>query len=92
MGRLKVAVKCMKMWGTQLDPKQEREMEIMKRLKDEYVVMFYGTSVIQGRTGLVMEYIAMGSLESFMSKKKFSSTLKMRYAKDICIGMRYLQC
>ena len=89
-GKVEVAVKCMKMWGTQLDPKQEREMDIMRKLKSEYVVMFYGTSVVQGRTGLVMEYIAMGSLESFMSKKEFSSTLKMRYAKDICIGMRYL--
>ena len=80
----------MKTWGAKFDPKQEREMEIMRKLRSDYIVMFCGTSVVKGRPALVMEFVPMGSLESFMTKREFSPSLKMRYAKDMCLGMCYL--
>jgi len=78
-----VAVKIMK-------EESDREVEMMKTLHSPYIVELYDVCVVEGRTGLVMEYIAMGSLESLMSKREFSPTLKMRYAKDMCLGMCYL--
>ena len=89
-GKKDVVVKIMKMWGTKLDSGQAREMELMRRLKSEYIVEYYGTSVVEGRLGIVMEYMALGSLEGLMSKKVFSPELKIRYVREICYGMRYL--
>ena len=66
-----VAVKIM-------NDEQKREVEMMKQLGNPNIIELYDVCVVQGRTGLVMEYIAMGSLESFMSKKVFSPALKMR--------------
>ena len=85
-----VVVKIMKMWGTKLDSSQSREMELMRKLKNDYIVEYYGTSVIEGRLGIVMEFMALGSLEGLMSKKVLSSELKIRYVREICYGMRYL--
>ena len=62
-GSKDVVVKIMKMWGTKLDSGQAREMELMRRLKSEYIVEYYGTSVVEGRLGIVMEYMVLGSLE-----------------------------
>ena len=85
-----VVVKIMKMWGTKLDSSQSREMELMRKLKSDYIVEYYGTSVIEGRLGIVMEFIPLGSLEGLMSKKVLSSELKIRYVREICYGMKYL--
>ena len=78
------------MWGSKLDSGQAREMELMRRLKSDYVVMYYGTSVISGRVGIVMEYIALGSLERLMSVCVIRGELKVRYVREICCGMMYL--
>ena len=85
-----VVVKIMKMWGTKLDSSQSREMELMRKLHSDYIVEYYGTSVIEGRLGIVMEFMPLGSLEGLMSKKVLSSELKIRYVREICYGMRYL--
>jgi serine/threonine protein kinase len=37
-----------------------------------------------------MEYVSLGSLDDVMVKQVFSDSLKMRYAREICLGMRYL--
>jgi serine/threonine protein kinase len=89
-GKKDVVVKVMKMWGSKLDSGQAREMELMRRLKSDYVVMYYGTSVISGRVGIVMEYIALGSLERLMSVCVIRGELKVRYVREICCGMMYL--
>jgi serine/threonine protein kinase len=85
-----VVVKIMKMWGTKLDSSQSREMELMRKLQSDYIVEYYGTSVIEGRLGIVMEFMPLGSLEGLMSKKVLSSELKIRYVREICYGMKYL--
>ena len=85
-----IVVKLMKNWGGKLEVNQEREIELMKKLENEYIVKFYGTCMVDDRVGIVMEYVPLGSMESFMSEKAFSVELKIRYAKDICLGMRYL--
>ena len=89
-GKKDVVVKMMKMWGSKLDAGQEREMELMRRLKSDYIVMYYGTSVVEGRVGIVMEYMPLGSLERLMTTKVMSVGLKIRYVREICYGMRYL--
>ena len=89
-GKEDVVVKIMKMWGSKLEAGQEREMELMRKLKSDYIVVYYGTSVISGRVGIVMEYVPLGSLESLMNKEVLSGGLKIRYVREICYGMRYL--
>ena len=64
--------------------------QLMRKLHSDYIVEYYGTSVIEGRLGIVMEFIPLGSLEGLMSKKVLSSELKIRYVQEICYGMKYL--
>ena len=68
----------------------DREMELMMRLKNPFIIEVYEKCVLSGHVGYVMEYVGMGSLLDVMSKQVFSDGLKMRYGREICLGMRYL--
>ena len=82
-----VAVKIMKQERDGGD--LTREIELMMKLKNPFIIEVYGKCVISGHGGYVMEYVGMGSLDDVMKKEVFSPSLKMRYGKEICMGMRY---
>ena len=67
-----------------------REIELMMKLKNPFIIEVYDKCVISGHDGYVMEYVGMGSLDDVMKKEVFSASLKMRFGKEICMGMRYL--
>ena len=46
--------------------------------------------VVSGHDGYVMEYVGLGSLDVVMGQQVFGTGLKMRYGREICLGMRYL--
>jgi serine/threonine protein kinase len=80
-----VAVKVMKQEGS-----FEKELELMMKLKNPYIIEVYDKCVVSGHDGYVMEYVGLGSLDVVMSQQVFSDSLKMRYGREICLGMRYL--
>ena len=81
-----VAVKIMKQDGGGF----EKELELMMKLKNPYIIEVYDKCVVSGHSGYVMEYVGLGSLDVVMSQQVFSDGLKMRYGREICLGMRYL--
>ena len=81
-----VAVKIMKQDGGGF----EKELELMMKLKNPYIIEVYDKCVVSGHSGYVMEYVGLGSLDVVMSQQVFSDSLKMRYGREICLGMRYL--
>ena len=88
-GRLRgkdVAVKVMKQEGGV----SEKEMELMMRLKNPYIIEVYDKCVMSGHCGYVMEYVGLGSLDVVICSGGLSSGIRMRYGREICLGMRYL--
>ena len=83
-----VAVKVMNQNND--DEGLRREIELMKKLKNPYIIEVYDKCVLSGHVGIVMEYVGLGSMESVMMKGVMSGSLKMRYVREICVGMRYL--
>ena len=67
-----------------------REIELMMKLKSPFIIEVYDKCVMPQRCGYVMEYVGMGSLCDVMSRQVMSDGLKMRYGREICMGMRYL--
>ena len=67
-----------------------REIELMKKLKNPYIIEVYDECVLSGHVGIVMEYVPLGTYVDVMMKGVFSGSLKMRYVREICVGMRYL--
>lgn len=67
-----------------------REVQIMSRLRSEYITQFYGVCLEEGKEGLVMEYMADGPLYEALRDRKFSNEEKQRLALDIAYGLNYL--
>ena len=88
-GRLRgkdVAVKVMRQDGKEY----EKEIELMMRLKNPYIIEVYEKCDVSGHSGYVMEYVGLGSLNDVICGEALSGGLRMRYGKEICLGMRYL--
>ena len=82
-----VAVKVMRQDGSGVF---SREIELMMKLKNPFIIEVYDKCVISGHDGYVMEYVGMGSLCDVIHRQVMSDGLKMRYVREICMGMRYL--
>ena len=67
-----------------------REMELMMKLKNAFIIEVYDKCVLSGHDEYVMEYVGMGSLCDVIHREVMSDGLKMRYVREICLGMRYL--
>ena len=88
-GRLRgkdVAVKVMRQDGKEY----EKEIELMMRLKSPYIIEVYEKCDVSGHAGYVMEYVGLGSLNDVICREVLSGGLRMRYGREICLGMRYL--
>ena len=91
-GRLRgkdVAVKIFNQAGGD-DSGYVREIELMMRLKNPYIIEVYDKCVLSGHCGYVMEYVGLGSLDVVICSGGLSSGIRMRYGREICLGMRYL--
>ena len=53
-----------------------REIELMMKLKNSFIIEVYDKCVISGHDGYVMEYVGMGSLCDVMNKQVVSDGLK----------------
>ena len=84
-----VAVKIFKQGGGGGDG-DVREIELMMRLKNPFIIEVYDKCVLSGHCGYVMEYVGLGSLDVVVCKGGLSGGIRMRYGREICLGMRYL--
>lgn len=66
-----------------------REVGIMKGLRHPQIVSFYGSSCIEGRACIVMEYMDQGPLSRLVSQK-LTPEYQKSLALDIAKGLQYL--
>uniref|UniRef100_A0A2R5LF78 Tyrosine-protein kinase n=1 Tax=Ornithodoros turicata TaxID=34597 RepID=A0A2R5LF78_9ACAR len=94
-----VAVKCMRktslLESLQTDSgfrDLQREIEIMKNLRHPNIVEIKGL-VEEPEMMLVMEYVEMGSLLTYLQsfKSKITHPQLLKYSEDIANGMQYLE-
>jgi len=67
-----------------------REIDMLGRLRNPYVVTFYGAVITHEKLCLVTEYMALGSLGSVLKKYSLSTRLKVRLALDSVKGLAFL--
>ena len=63
------------------------QFDALRTVDSLYLVQFYGTATINGRVGLVTEHLGVDTLEDIICHRKLSAEMKLRFAKDICLGM-----
>jgi len=68
----------------------QREVNILRNLKHQNIVQFYGITNLTGETYIVMEYMPMGSLLSLLATKPLTEEEKVSIAIGIAEGMNYL--
>ncbi|KAF9287800.1 hypothetical protein BGZ74_001005 [Mortierella antarctica] len=89
----RVAIK--KFYVTQAEAKEEdsirREIQLLERLRDKHIILFYGTTYHEDRLVLVMEYAEGGSLQVAIKKKRLLGwPAKTRIAQEIVRGLAYI--
>ncbi|XP_066129169.1 non-receptor tyrosine-protein kinase TYK2 isoform X4 [Saccopteryx bilineata] len=90
-----VAVKALKAdCSPQLRAGWRREIDILRTLYHEHIVMYKGCCEDQGEKSvqLVMEYMPLGSLRDYLPRHSHSVGLAqlLLFAQQICEGMAYL--
>jgi len=69
----------------------EREVRILRSLRSDQVVFFYGACLHAGKECLVMKYMANGALRDLIEKKtSFTPEQQKRIALEIAKGLQYL--
>ena len=69
----------------------KREVQILERLRSDYVVLFYGACIKPRQECLVMKYMNNGSLSHILDKKQsFTPEQQKRIALEIVKGLQYL--
>jgi serine/threonine protein kinase len=67
-----------------------REAQILSRLRNPFIVPFYGACLEEGHACLVMEYLPLGSLHDYLPKNLLTLVQKKQIAEDISKGLQYL--
>ncbi|CAG8555841.1 5060_t:CDS:2 [Rhizophagus irregularis] len=62
----------------------------IKATQSPNIIQFYGLSIIDGSTVMVLEWAELGSLRELYKENKIPLKLKLSYALDICRGIAYL--
>ncbi len=89
----RVAIKALEMDSKIMDDDMAeltREVQIMSRLRNPYIVQLYGVCLEPQRPCLVMEYMEKGSLEQYLQEAKLEAGQKKQIALDIAKGLSYL--
>ncbi|KAM9843635.1 non-receptor tyrosine-protein kinase TYK2 [Aulostomus maculatus] len=87
-----VAVKTLKEENGQLSEGWLKEIEILKSLDHNNIVKYKGCCTEMGGqvVQLIMEYLPLGSLISYLPKHKLDMSQCLLFAQQICQGMEYL--
>ncbi len=86
-----VAIKLLSAPLSQAEGKEfSREVAIISRLRNSYIVPFYGACLEEKNACLVMEWAPKGSLYQCLGKKQFNPLQCKQIALDIARGLQYL--
>ncbi|KAF9976048.1 hypothetical protein BGZ73_009207 [Actinomortierella ambigua] len=90
-GNIQCAAKSFNLEGTRHGKSLiQRELETIERLRHPNVIQFYKIIRHEGKSYLLMELAANGSLEDFINKKQLKWTDKTRIAHEIARGLEYI--
>jgi len=67
-----------------------REIDMLGKLRNPYVLTFFGAVITHEKLCLVIEYMALGSLGAVLKKYSLSPRLKVRVALDSVKGLAFL--
>ena len=93
---MKVAIKCYRRTHTEKSERElalmQKEIELMQSLVHPNVVEIVGVVATQNEVWLVSKYMKYGCLRDILSNDKIqlSFKLKIKIAKDIAKGLKYL--
>ena len=82
----KVAIKKIKD-GSNME-EIDKEIEMMSKFKNEYLIYFYGSINHKGSLSMVLEYAPYGSFSDLITQKDLK--MNLRVMKDIINGIYYL--
>uniref|UniRef100_A0A673BZQ3 Tyrosine-protein kinase n=1 Tax=Sphaeramia orbicularis TaxID=375764 RepID=A0A673BZQ3_9TELE len=89
-----VAVKALKQENGHVPDGWMKEIEILKSLNHCNIVKYKGLCTELGKSSdpiyLIMEYLPLGSLREYLSKRKLGVPQCLLFAQQICEGMEYL--
>ncbi|XP_029997211.1 non-receptor tyrosine-protein kinase TYK2 [Sphaeramia orbicularis] len=87
-----VAVKALKQENGHVPDGWMKEIEILKSLNHCNIVKYKGLCTELGGqvVQLIMEYLPLGSLREYLSKRKLGVPQCLLFAQQICEGMEYL--
>ena len=87
---LVVAIKELRVVTGEAREEFVREVENLEHIRSPFIVACIGAVITDTRLCLVTEYVPRGSLDVAMRKYTFSPLMKIRIARDICEGMRFI--
>jgi hypothetical protein len=73
----------------------QKEVDLLSRLRNKYIVTFYGAVFSTGMFSIVTEFVRFGSLGDALKKERekgrtYSDAQRFKYALDCAQGMAYL--
>ncbi|KAG0235131.1 hypothetical protein BGW42_005781 [Actinomortierella wolfii] len=68
----------------------QREIKLLEKLRDRYIIQFYGTTYHQNNLVLVMDFAEGGSLQRAIEKRRLDWPAKIRIAQEITRGLAYI--
>ncbi|GAB1223499.1 hypothetical protein ENUP19_0149G0037 [Entamoeba nuttalli] len=91
----KVAIKKMKQIDESEDKKKEFEKEVsmLDKFRDEYIIQFYGAVFIPNKICMVTEYAKYGSIQDIMNKRNITEIpkkIRIKFMVDGAKGISYL--
>ncbi|BFU21946.1 protein kinase domain containing protein [Entamoeba histolytica] len=91
----KVAIKKMKQVEESEDKKKEFEKEVamLDKFRDEYIIQFYGAVFIPNKICMVTEFAKYGSIQDIMNKRnitEISKKIRIKFMIDGAKGISYL--
>ncbi|GAB1225967.1 hypothetical protein ENUP19_0270G0001 [Entamoeba nuttalli] len=91
----KVAIKKMKQIDESEDKKKEFEKEVsmLDKFRDEYIIQFYGGVFIPNKICMVTEYAEYGSIQDIINKRKITEIpkkIRIKFLIDGAKGISYL--
>ncbi|GAB1228111.1 hypothetical protein ENUP19_0374G0022 [Entamoeba nuttalli] len=91
----KVAIKKMKQIDESEDKKKEFEKEVsmLDKFRDEYIIQFYGAVFIPNKICMVTEYAEYGSIQDIINKRNITEIpkkIRIKFLIDGAKGISYL--
>ena len=86
----KVAIKKLKKESADQIELFKREVEMLKQVRGENIVTFYGAVMSNGNMCHVTEFMDLGTLDNVLEKNALNDDLKLKIIRDVARGMNLM--